>query len=512
MGRAAAEGEAVTAPELRPYQVDVLDRVAAAVEGGHRRILLVAPTGSGKTVIAAAAIRDAVARGERVLFLAHRRELIGQAQNKLFAAGVDAGIILAGVAPRSGEAVQIASVQTLWARAIRTTRIEMPPAELVVVDEAHHVRARTYGRILEAYPQALVLGLTATPCRGDGRGLGNAFDVLVECPPVAELIALGHLVPTRVFAPTRPDLTGVRVERGDYVESQLATVMDTGQLVGDIVEHWLRLAERRKTVVFATGVAHSVHIRDEFRRAGVLAEHIDGSTPTDEREGILKRLARGGVEVLTNCAVLTEGWDSPDASCLVLARPTKHHGLFRQMLGRVLRPAPGKSDALVLDHAGAVFQHGFVEEPVEWTLAADERAVVPAQAARAARTMPALTTCPECGAVRMEGKPCPVCGWRPVPKPRGVDVAEGDLGRVDHMRRVSPQDWTSDERQSFHRQLVYIAAERGYKPGWASHKFKERFGTWPAERFPVPEPPDDATRRWVRSRQIAYARSMAKAS
>ncbi len=269
------------APALRPYQHDLVARTHEAVAGRRRRIIWVAPTGSGKTVIVSEYIRQAVARGQRVLFLAHRRELIYQAQQKLYDNGVDAGIILAGHPPRPGEPVQIASVQTLWARAMRTRTIDLPRADLVVIDEAHHCRAKTYRRIIEAYPGAVILGMTATPCRGDGRGLGNVFDCMVECPPVQELIDLGFLVPTKVYAPVVPDLKGVRVEKGDYAKGQLAERMNQGELVGDIITHWLRLSERRKTVVFASGVAHSVHIRDEFRRAGIMAEHIDGSTPVD---------------------------------------------------------------------------------------------------------------------------------------------------------------------------------------------------------------------------------------
>src|SRR5690606_10690615 len=162
-------------------------------------------------------------------------------------------------------------------------------------------------------------GLTATPCRGDGRGLGNLYDLIVECPSVAELIEMGHLVPTRVFAPDRPDLTGARVERGEYVERQLAERMDTPEPVGHVVPHWLEWAERRRTVVFATGVKHSINLRDGFRRAGVAAEHIDGNTPTEERDRILARLARGEVDLVTNAMVLTEGWDSPAVGCLILA-------------------------------------------------------------------------------------------------------------------------------------------------------------------------------------------------
>jgi superfamily II DNA or RNA helicase len=417
----------VAAPQLRLYQLDLIERLDATPE---QRELLVAPTGSGKTVIAAEIIRRAIARGERVLFLAHRRELIAQAHAKLYVLGIDAGIIQAGFEPRPEQTVQVASIQTLWARAYRGSRMEPPPANLVVVDEAHHVRAKTYQGILDSYPEAVIIGLTATPCRGDGRGLGNVFDALTECPSIQELIDFGFLVPTKVYAPSTPDLTGVRVERGDYMERQLAERMDQAKLIGDIVEHWHRLAESGKTVVFATGVAHSVHIRDEFLRSGVLAEHIDGTTPTEERDAILARLSRGETEVVTNCMVLTEGWDQPDVSCIVLARPTKHMGLYRQMIGRVLRPAPGKEYALVLDHAGAVFQHGFVEEPVLWTLDQDRRAENPVQAARSKQEAPGLTTCPECSAIRTSGQPCPACGWRPQPKRQAIDVIDGDLAHI----------------------------------------------------------------------------------
>lgn len=268
---------------LRDYQTAVVKRVEAACATGLRRILVVLPTGGGKTIIMAQIILDYLASGGGVLVLAHRRELIAQNSAKLHAAGADHGIIQAGFPTRPGERVQVASVQTLHARAVRTAAIDMPPATLVIVDEAHHVRARTYRQILDAYPDATVIGLTATPCRSDGRGLGAVFQAIVEGPSVAELIATGFLVPTRVYAPSVPDLAGVKVERGDYVERQLAARMDDAKLIGDVVTHWHRLADRRRTVVFATGVAHSLHLRDEFRRSGVLAEHIDGETPIEER-------------------------------------------------------------------------------------------------------------------------------------------------------------------------------------------------------------------------------------
>jgi DNA repair protein RadD len=495
------------APEFRPYQRDVIERVNAEIVAGRRHILLVAPTGSGKTVIAAAFIADAVRRSRRVLFLAHRRELINQASRKLHAAGVDAGIILPGHPMRLTEPVQVASIASLRARAISSSSIDMPIADIVVVDEAHHARARTYRRILQEYPRAVVVGLTATPCRGDGRGLGNVFDVLVECPDVGELTAAGWLVRPRIYAPTRPDLDGIRIRQGDYDEGQLAERMDRPQLVGDIVVHWHRHAERRSTIVYATSVAHSVHLRDEFRRSGVLAEHIDGSTPTEERDSILVRLARGEVEIVCNCLVLTEGFDAPDVGCLVLARPTKSLGLYRQMIGRGLRSAPGKTDCIILDHAGAVFQHGFPDDPIRWTLHEDRRAENPAHAARLAYKTPGLTDCPECHAIRFEGQACRACGWRPRPKPAAVGVIDGDLGRVERDRSIVA---AAIDQRRFFGQLLYIASERGYQQGWAAHKFREKFGAWPSWRFAEPSPPDDAVRAWVRSRQIAYAKAQAK--
>jgi DNA repair protein RadD len=491
-------------PVLRPYQETAIARVEA---DPHRRAIVVAPTGSGKTVLAAELIRRARARGERCLFVDHRREITDQTCKKLFAVGIDFGVIQAGFAARPGEAVQVASIQTLRARAIRGAAIELPSADLIFIDEAHHARAETYRRLVEAYPQARILGLTATPCRGDGRGLGNLFEMLIEVASVADLTTQGWLVPAKVYAPSRPDLTGVHVRRGDYVEDELAARMNTAQLVGDVIEHWLKLGERRRTVVFTVNVAHSVHIRDEFRRAGVLAEHIDGTTLLSERDCVLARLKAGGIEIVTNCQVLTEGWDCPEVACIVLARPTKSLGLYRQMVGRVLRPALNKTDCIVIDHSGAVFVHGFVDDPIAWTLDEDRHAENTAHSARGKRGgAPGLTDCPECRAVRMKGQPCQVCGWRPTPKPRHVNFADGSLGEVSRDRIAAGT--SAVERRRFHAMLVWIAEAKGFRPGWAAHKYREKFGEWPPSRCVEPIEPDPAMRAWVRSRAIAYAKAL----
>lgn len=492
----------------------MIAKVATKVAAGHRRVLLVAPTASGKTVIAAAMIDGAAADGRNILVIAHRREIVAQTVAKLAAAGVEAGVIQAGCQHQPELSVQVASIQTLHARAIRGSRMAMPPADLLVIDEAHHARAATYQATIDAYPEAIVIGLTATPCRQDGKGLGEIFQSLVECPQVAELVAQGFLVPSQVYAPSTPDLTGVRVERGDYVEAQLAERVNTAELVGDIVTHRLKLGGSRPTVCFATGINHSRHIRDQFREAGVVAEHIDGSTPIDQRDEILRGLASGAVEVVSNCQVLTEGWDCPDIGCLILARPTRSLGLFRQMIGRALRPAPGKVDAIILDHSGSVFIHGLPDDDLAWSLDEDTRAVNRTQAARAAGAAgSALTDCPQCHAVRLRGRECVVCGWQPAPKFPTIDTA-GHLGLVQRDRKAILAYGTDAERQRFYRQLLGVAQGRGYSPGFAFYKFQEKFAgekpPWEWRSLPPLEPEPQVT-SWIRERAREFARAQSGA-
>jgi superfamily II DNA or RNA helicase len=392
--------------------------------------------------------------------------------------------------------------------------MELPLAEIVIVDEGHHGRARTYENILAAYPDAIVIGLTATPCRSDGRGLGNIFDAIVEAPQIAELIKLEKLVPAKIFAPAPPDLRGVQTAKtGDYVISQLEERMNTDALVGDVVEHWLRHAERRRTVGFAVDVAHSVHITTELMKSGVRAEHLDGTTKQDEREAILSRLASGETEFVSNCAVLTEGFDCPDLGCIVLVRPTKSLLLYRQMIGRGLRAALPKTDCIILDHAGAVHRHGLPTDPIEWTLHTDKRVANKAQEARKSEHKDPFCECAACGHLRVRGFACDNCGWQPKPRAQSIDYVDDNLIEIGKTERTQP------DRQTFYAELRGYAAitktKQGqpYNPKWAAHKFKEKFGKFPPWAWnnqPTLEP-SPATERWIRSRIIAFAKARAAA-
>jgi DNA repair protein RadD len=502
---------------LRPYQDSVIADYERQLAAGRRRILIVAPTGSGKTVIASEIIKRATAQSQRVVFIAHRNELLSQARDKLKSFDVSAGIIKAGrdKDARPQAIVQVAGIQTLHARAVRAKSIELPPAEIVFIDEAHHVRARTYQAIVEAYPNAIIIGLTATPCRGDGRGLGNVFEAMIECPQISELIKLQHLVPLRIFAPPPPNLRGVEVaSTGDYVISQLSDRMDTDALVGDFVEHWLKHAQRRRTIAFAVDVRHSVHIVDELLKSDVRAEHVDGDTHQTDRDAIIARLASGETEVVSNVGIFTEGFDSPDVGCIALVRPTRSLGLFRQMIGRGLRPAEGKSDVIILDHSGGVHRHGRPDDVIEWTLDTDKRATNVTHEARVATIgSNPFVECKACGHLRLRGMACDACGWEPKPPARPVDYIDGELIELGASSRIArPSEL---ERKIFYAELrgfQETARKRDgtpYARGWAANQYRTKHGNYPPWHW-NDQPavtPSPATLRWIRSRQIAFAKA-----
>lgn len=412
---------------LRPYQVEAVEALRQEIRRGHRHPILQLPTGAGKTVVASAIIDSAVKKGSRVIFLAHRRELVFQCSKALDENGIDHGVVMASADElhRPSAPVQVASIQTLHSRTTRGRKFfgeqaiyEAPPADLVVIDECHHATAATWAKVVRMYPDAIVLGLSATPSRKDGRPLKDIFDVIVQSTTYEHLIENGFLVPTLVYSSYVPDLDGVATTAGDYNEKQLDDRMNKSELVGNIVENWRTLASDRPTVVFGVTINHSLSIRDRFRAAGLEAEHVDGVMDAKERTDLFAAFANGDFQILTNCMVATEGWDCPPTSCAVIARPTKSRVLWRQMAGRIQRPASGKTSAVILDHSGAVLLHGPPDADIDWTLEEQPRKkkqdVEPVKPVRVcpkckAVLSAAATTCSNCGAElpRRETK-CPV--------------------------------------------------------------------------------------------------------
>lgn len=502
--------------QLRPYQESALARLEEFTQAGVRAPLIVAPTGAGKTVISAEIIRRRPS--DRVLFLAPRRELIKQTHNKLRDVDVEHGIILAGDNRINlYSRVQVASRDTLIARVLRSKKLTLPQFDRIIIDEAHIGLSSRFRELLNQWPNAQIVGLTATPCRSDGKALGSLYDEMIEVSNYKELTEQGFLVPARYFSVSEPDLRKVRTTAGEFNGADLDEAMNKSELVGDIVEHWLQHASDRRTVVFATSIQHSVALAKEFIEHGVSAEHVDASTPQSAREEIFERFQRGITQVLTNCTLASVGFDLPELDCVVFARPTKSLGLYLQMLGRGLRPAPGKSECLVLDHAGNVHRHGFATDDRYWTLhgqyALDESRTTAAKEKKQKEAGVVSLTCPNCKYVFEGSRQCPNCGFWFAPKAKAITTRDGQLVEVG--ARQSKLE-TPEEKMRFFLELHGYGELKEYSAGWASHKYKERFGDWPEWKWKKHTEqhggmdPSIETIRWIRSRQIAYSRAKAK--
>jgi len=398
-------------------------------------------------------IRAAIARGKRVLFLAHRLELIDQCSERLSDIGVEHGVVM-GSDPRYRPwlPVQVCSVPTL------VRREKLPPADLIFIDEAHRAAAESYLKIMRRYEKAVFVGLTATPARLDGKGLGTLFQSMVECPSVAELTEMGYLVPSRVFGhPMQPDLTDVHKTAGDYKKDELATAVDKPKLIGSILEHWLKLARDRQTVCFAVNIHHSQEIMNQFRAAGIACEHLDSDTDRKERKAILRRFKSGETKVVTNVQILTEGYDNPATSCAILARPTLSLTLYLQMVGRVLRPFGQKSDAIILDHAGSVMQFGLPDDDRQWSLDGSRNG----RGRDAYDASLAVRMCPECWcAFKATEITCPACGWMYVAKDREIKVEAGELQEITESPEAKPyvpKHWSDNPiRRHFQHEAVKL--------------------------------------------------------
>lgn len=335
----------------------------------------------------------------------------------------------------------MASVQTL----VKRLDSGLPEPDLIVIDEAHHLTAdSTWGRIVGAYPKARLLPVTATPCRLDGKGLGigagGYADTMVMGPTMRALINDGFLSPYRIFAPPNAlDLTGVRTRAGDYAKDQLATAIDKPSITGDAVEHYQRLASGKRAVAFCVSVAHAQHVASEFNAAGIAAEFLDGTQDAGERDRIIQRFTRGETLVLSSCDIVSEGFDLPAIEVAILLRPTQSLSLYIQQVGRALRTFPGKTEAIILDHVGAVMTHGLPDEEREWSL--DGMQKKQRQAANDNEPgVDSVATCPKCFTVHLPAPECPTCGHIYPIRERKVEKTDGELvelgaDQLEAMRR-----------------------------------------------------------------------------
>ncbi len=496
---------------LRPYQDSALNKTRAALAAGNKRVMLYSPTGSGKTTMAEAMIRGAVAKGGRVLFIANRRQLVAQASAHLTRAGIAHGILQSTNTRDLHEKVLVGSIDTIATRGVPDD------VSLFVIDEAHAVAgSKKYRDLLAKYNRVPCAGLSATPFSPglgahDDRLKGALFQELVVAASICELIELGFLVDCDVYAPVEPDLTGVKSQRGiggelDYNEKQLAEAVDKPGLTGDIVANWSKHAAGKPTVVFACNIPHSQHIVEAFEKAGVAAAHIDYHHTDEERAAILDGFNQGRFTVLSNSALLAEGWDAPHAEVMILARPTRSLIRYIQMAGRVLRPFPGKERALILDHSGTVLRLGFPTDDLPLVL--DDGTANKAGTRKQEERKPSEPkACPACKYVRPAGvHQCPACGFEPK-RQSDIEVAEGELRKLD---RKTKKPATPDRKQHIYSQLLQVARNKGYSPGWVAHKYRAMFDVWPRNMRDVPATPTPELLKWLKSQQIAFSKASKK--
>ena len=496
---------------LRDYQTDIIAGVRREIARGNNRPVVVAPTGAGKTHIATAIIAGCEANRKSTLFLAPRRELIYQTADKFQAYGLDLGMIMHGHNYRLHERHQVASFDTIHARSVRSKRLEFPEADVVIVDEAHLSMSKGRQDILKHYEDKIVIGLTATPALGNGSGLGDYYNGMVNEVSVRELMDQGYLVEPKYYAPTEYDLKGVKQTRADYQVNDLARRVDQPKLIGEILENWIKLAGRRRTVIFCTTKAHSRHVCAEFNAHGIKAEHVDADTPTEERQDIFNRIRSGETTVLCNVFVASYGLDIPPIEVCVLARPTKNLSLFIQTCGRVLRPSPetGKVGATIIDHTGAVKRHGFLDDPIPWSLDTDDIRRDKADVDRERKDKKEII-CPACSTVYTSQKECPTCGFETKPGSEEISQSKADLVEVTANPNEKPANRTTPpaRKQEYFNMLLYHSRSKGYKDSWASCTYRDKFGVWPNgyQRNARPAAPDSEVLGFIKHKQIKYAR------
>jgi DNA repair protein RadD len=459
--------------------------------------MLQAPTGFGKTLLAAHIIRRALDRGKRVAFVVPALSLIDQTVAALEAEGISCIGVMQGIHERTDrdQPVQVCSIQTI-------ARRKRPDVDLVIVDEAHQLHREIFHWMKEC-PHIPFVGLSATPW---ARGLGKYYDDLIIAATTGALIGDGYLAPFAVFAPSEPDLADVRTVAGDFHEGELAAAMDKAAITGDIVETWLKRGEGRSTFCFCVNRRHAQHIAERFLEAGVVAEYMDGTTLREDREAIFDRFRSGEARIIANVGVLTTGVDL-DVRCIVMARPTKSRILFVQMIGRGLRTAEGKDQLLVLDHAGNHLRLGMVTDIGQDYLDDGSERATGNRKHDSVEPLPRL--CDGCKAVVPQvAKLCPCCGAQ-IRAKTDVESVEGELIELGARRSGSAPPTIADQA-SVYGELRWIAQDRGYVTGWASHKFKEKFGVWPNDpriRNARAIPPSLKTKNWLVSRQIAFAKA-----
>ena len=491
--------------ELRPHQEKIINALRRDWKK-HRTHLVQAPTGAGKTAIGAKIINGFVERGMRVLFLAPYQMLVMQTAYKF----IEYGLPKPGIVWQKHEwtdpskPIQVGTVQS-------QVRREMPVVDLIIVDECHIKNKKMLEIIDNA--DCPVIGLSGSPYAD---WLGAHYENLIKEVTTRELIDTGYLSDFEVYAPTKPDLKGVRTSKlndygEDYVEKQIAEIMGDAKIVGCIITTWLSKGENEPTIAFCCNVSHANHITLEFNKAGVKAEVMTAQTPPDERQQITRRFEDGITKIICNVGVLVAGFDS-DVRCIIYARPTKSEIRWIQCLGRGLRTAPGKERCIILDHSGTVHRLGFPDqiEYDELPNKSDGLDEVKAKRQEKEKKEKLPKQCPSCDYMKPAGVlVCDKCGFKPL---TGENVEADETRELGAIKKVKV---TKVDKQQFYSELLSYQQTRKmngkpFSDGALAHMYKARFSVWPRGLHQAIKPASPETMNYIKSRQIAFAKSKNK--
>lgn len=447
---------------LYPHQADVIARASEAIKT-HPAIVVVMPTGAGKTRVGVEAALRAYLKGRTVMFTVHRDFLIEQTSEALRRVNVEHGIVAAGFTGDMNARVQIGSMDTLK---YRLSRIKRP--DLLIVDECHHSLAGGWLKVIQAFMAqgTRVVGLTATPWRLSGEGLGRVFSHMVNGPSVRWLIDNGFLCDYTAYAPSLPDLSGVHSRAGDFINSELEAAVDKPTLTGDAIAHYQRLASGKRAVAFCVSIAHSEHVAAQFNAAGIPAAHIDGNTPKDERRRTIAAFRRGTILVLASVGIFGEGFDLPAVEAAILLRPTQSLSLHLQQIGRALRTFEGKERAIILDHAGNLMRPGLglPDREIEWSLDDIQR-----KKKKPGEAPIGIRQCVKCYGVFPPAPICPYCGTEQPVASRELEQVDGELQEItpEMAKAMAMQKKREVQKARTLDALEDIAKHRGYAEGWA---------------------------------------------
>lgn len=464
--------------ELRPYQAEMHQGILGAVDQGHRSIMAQLATGGGKSLLFRQLTQEAAQKGEKALIIVHRKELLNQAIRHVKSTGITPGIIQGSNKFMADFPVQVASIQTFH------NRLNLPyKPDWILFDEAHHMVAKTWRKVLNHYPDAVKVGFTATPCTTSGEGFEELFETMIRGISVSELMSQGWLCPYKIFGANPIDVSAVKTQAGDFQAKGLEEAADRPHLVADLVQTWVKHAFGKKTITFCVSPQHSKNTVDAYNEIGRqywgrdIAVHLDGTMSDAERDKVNAAFAHpfnpalpmfegGGALILSNFGIVTEGYDVPDAEVVQMARPTQSLSLFLQMIGRVLRPSPGKLYAIILDHAGNIMRHGRPDAKHEWAL----------EGVKKVESMD--IQCPHCFTIqeKLKVRPmlCAECGHEIIPlHPAKVTVPRGERSPIAHITEVQLEDLSKYSDNIMDLMVAVSKAKEKYKRPDGSYPKKQ---------------------------------------